>query len=138
MAISYRVFVVDGDSVSRISQARFDRLYRGTCDFPEYAGQAKQFAMVTYEHQHRRPERIIRVDCEVLQFGGRGELDKEHKERNDQLQVSLTDRAHACDGAEGPNVIDASSQFEDRATRHRFPELSGPALEQILRILFPS
>lgn len=138
MRLSYRVFVVDGNSVSRLSQRAFQAFFfRGEDALPQYAGQTKQFAIVMYSIEGRKPKKIDRIACQRLRIGDRGEIDESHLMRGIQLSTERGPLGFVrTAGLLGENVVDATPRMKEKAWRYLHPELSGPALKQILDDLF--
>lgn len=136
MNVGHRIFLVEGNTVSKVSQKTFTALFfRGEPVLPEFAGQTKQFAVAMYTIEHRRPKEIIRIDCHRWRIADNGELDQDHLMRCIHLSFDRLGASSPTSSQRG-NVIDAASHFDDKAWRHLHPEISGPALEQILAALF--
>jgi hypothetical protein len=136
MNIGHRIFLIDGNLVSKVSQKTFNALFfRREHAFPEFAGQTKQFAIAMYTLENRKPKQIVRIDCHRLRIGDEGGLDEAHLMRSIHLSFKRHESVARTTSPSG-NVIDAVSQFDEKAWRHLHPELSGPALRQILDSIF--
>lgn len=140
MKLGYRVFIVEGNAVRRISQKTFDAFYSGeTAALPEYAGGSVLIALVIYELEHRKPKRIVRIDTQRIKVQSDGFIDEEDRMENLRLalnSVVLEGALSAASRWDSSEVIDATARFEERRWQQRHPELSGPALKALLKALF--
>jgi len=83
MGVGFRVYGFGDDGqVRRIPVATFTRLYEGARESPiaEYAGRRIKIAMACLETHHRKPLRMVRLDCFVLGFDEIGYVDQREKE----------------------------------------------------------
>jgi hypothetical protein len=141
MNIGHRVFVVEGESVTRISQKDFDRFYlRENAVLPQYAGRTVTFAVVFYEHKNRKPKRIIRIDTQRSRVKADGSLDQAHNLEDLRLAMNRMEVRLASPAPQAAprslGVVDAKARFDDRRWRQLHPALSGPVQKKILSALF--
>ncbi len=121
MGIGLRIFFVlnDGDRLQRIPLKRFDNLWGESKErFPEHAGQSVRYALVILETQNRKPNAIKRIDCGILKFDSKGQID-EHEWRR---QVGLASEMMPSLFAEprSGSVINARSLFSKKRFEHEF------------------
>jgi hypothetical protein len=136
MNLGHRIFVVDGNSVTRIPQKKFDSFFfRHEPALPDFAGKTIHVAFVIYTLENRKPKEVVRIDCSRMRVLNGGELDNDDVMRGIHLSFDRHESGPPATSQRG-NVLDATSHFNEREWRHRHPELSGPALNQILSDLF--
>ncbi len=140
MNLGYRIFVVHGESVVRLSQKSFNDFYfLETAALPQYAGHAIVIVIAVYELKNRKPKRIIRMDTQRIKVDTDGAIDKEHHGEGLRLvanRISSVFDGKPLSATHNSNVVDAQALFDERRWKQRHPELSGPALKKILAILF--
>lgn len=139
MNIGHRIFVVEDDSVVRLSQKSFNEFsFREKASLLQYAGRMIVIAIAIYELKNRKPKRVIRIDTERVKVNADGSRDKEHLLEGLALvakRISFGNnppRARVKDSS----IVDAKAHFDERRWNQRHPELSGPALKNILASLF--
>ena len=121
MGIGLRVFFVldNGDRLQRISLKRFDGLRRESEErFPEYAGQSVRYALVILETQNRKPSAIKSVDCGILKFNSKGQIDEDEWRRQAGLAIEMMPSVIA--EARSISLIDARSHFSKKRYEHEF------------------
>ena len=121
--LGHRVFIVEGDSVTPISQKLFDDFYlRRT---------------VIYTLANRKPKEIMRIDNHRVKIAAGGALDPEHQMEVLRLVANRIgpESTKGTAGVSGP-IVDAARQFDERRWKHLHPKLSGPAHKRILEALF--
>jgi hypothetical protein len=133
MGIGLRIFFVlnDGDRLQRISLRRFDDLWGDSKErFPEHAGQSVRYALVILETQNRKPNAIRRIDCGILKFDSKGQID-EHEWRR---QVGLASEMMPSLLAEprSSSVINARSHFSKKRFEHEFQWQPGPEIREAI------
>ena len=140
MNLGHRFFVVDGDSVVRLSQKTFNYFYfREAPALPQFAGSTIVVVLVIYELKNRKPERIVRMDTQRMKVNDDGSIDKGHLDEGLDLALGRTSFGYE---EEPPSrdrqtsVVHAKKLFDERRWKQRHPELSGPALKMILIALF--
>jgi len=92
-----RIFVVDeAELIRRIPSARFDRLrkYDSATSFPEFAGQAVQFAVIDIGWHRGWPTEIYSHDNELLYFDRYGRLDLKREAERQRLGDRIMDAIH--------------------------------------------
>ena len=138
--LGYRVFVVNGESVVRISQKSFNDFYfHETAALPQHAGNTIVVVLAFYELKNRKPERIIRIDTQRFKVDADGSIENEHHGEGLRLAVNRINfalDAKPVSPTHNSNVVDAQALFDERRWKQRHPELSGPALKKILALLF--
>ena len=140
MSLGHRIFVVDGESVVRLSQKSFNDFYfRESAALPQYAGHTMVVVVVIYEIKNRKPARIIRIDTQRVKVDTDGSIEKEHLTEGLRLAANRIDFAFetkSSSAAHSSRVVDAKALFDERRWKQRHPELSGPALKKVLAALF--
>lgn len=137
MKFGYRMFVVNDESVLRISQQSFFDFYlRDKPSLARFSDQEITVAIAVCELRDRKPIRIIKIDTARVKVGAQGEMDaRYHTEK-----IDLIARHVLGDGSRrdfhGGTVVDALTSFDERRWAQMHPELSGPQLKQILDSLF--
>ena len=140
MNLGYRIFVVNGESVVRLSQKSFNDFYiLETAALSQYAGHTIVIVTAIYELKNRKPKRIIRMDSQRIKVDTDGTIEKEHLGEGMRLvanRFSSAFEAKPLSATHNSNVVHAQALFDERRWKQRHPELSGPALKKILAILF--
>ena len=119
MSLGHRIYVVEGDAISRVAQKTFDDFFfneRPT--LRAYSGRTLTFAMPMFELEGRRPARVVRFDTLRLAVKEDGSLDQDHYRRR------LADIFAAVD-AEDPAEA-------TMARERRSPQISEEARKRIL------
>lgn len=135
--LGYRVFVIDGNAVARISQRAFDDFYfRGLPSLPQFAGRLVLVAMVFYALKGRKPDHIVRIDTMRTRITCQGSVDLMHKQK--ALHIAATALVPNAEpkSYEDGNVVDARRHFERRRREVHSPNLPGPVHRKILDQLF--
>lgn len=140
MNIGYRVFVVgENNEIIPISQRSFNDFHmREKPSLQRFAGRTISVAIALYTLENRKPNQIIRIDFMRMRVGDDGAPDQEHS--FDRLRLAAN-RVVKHFGEEPPatnagQVVNASEKFDDRRWSQLHPQLPGPALKRILKILF--
>ncbi len=134
MGIGLRIFFVlnDGDRLQRISLKRFDDLWGNSKErFPEHAGQSVRYALVILETQNRKPNAIERIDCGILTFDSKGQIDELEWRR----QVGLASEMMPPLFAEprSSSVINARSYFSKKRFEHEFQWQPGLEIREAIK-----
>jgi hypothetical protein len=140
MNFGHRVFVVNDDAVTPISQKAFNEFYlRHMNSFPQFANQTLNIAVVIYTLDMKKPKEIIRIDCQLMKVDENGGIDEEFERDGMRLVANRLDGLLAVKPAEDVScgvVVNATRKFDERRHEHRHPKLSGPAHKRILEVLF--
>ena len=141
MNIGYRVFVIEGESVTRLSQKAFDQFYlRKKAVLPQYAGRTITFALVIFELWNRKPKRVIRIDTHRSRVEADGALNRAHDFEDLRLAMNRMERGHGSPQVQPAprsfGVVDAPARFDDRRWDQLHPTLSGPMQKKILDAVF--
>lgn len=137
--LGHRFFIVDGEAVARLSQRSFnDFFFHERPALPDHAGATLAVAMVIYELKGRKPERVVRIDVNRFRVLQDGSMDKDHFGEGMRLSMDrgFGKGATAATSIPDSNVVDAKGLFDERRWRQHHPEISGPALKNILTSLF--
>ena len=121
MGIGLRVFFVlsDGDRLERISLKRFEGLWRDSKEpFAEHAGKNVRYALVILETQNRKPNAIKSIDCGILKFDSKGQLDGNEWQRQGRLAIEMIPSLIA--EPRSGSVINARSHFSKKRYEHEF------------------
>ena len=121
MGIGLRVFFVlnESDRLQRISLKRFDGLWGDSKErFPEYAGQSMRYALVILETQNRKPNAITSIDCGILKFNSKGQIDEDEWHKQAGLAIAMMPSIIAEPGSS--SVINARSHFSKKRFEHEF------------------
>lgn len=140
MDVGYRVFIINDDVVTALSQKKFnDFALRHMKMLPQFANQTLHIAVVIYTLEKKKPKQIIRIDSQRMRVDGNGGLDEEFEHDGMRLIANKVDAflgtAQPEIGSSG-SVVHAMSKFDARRDAHRHPSLSGTAHKRILEILF--
>lgn len=140
MNIGYRVFVVDeNNGIIQISQRSFNDFHmRDKPSLQRFAGRTISVAIALYTLENRKPNQIVRIDFMRMKVGDDGAPDQEHS--FDRLRLAAN-RVGKLFAEEPPAtntrpVINAIEKFDERRWSQLHPQLPGPALKRILKILF--
>ncbi|MDP1613323.1 MAG: hypothetical protein Q8M11_19875 [Sulfuritalea sp.] len=140
MNIGYRVFVVDeNNEIIPISQRSFNDFHmKDKPSLPRFAGRTISVAIVLYTLENRKPNQIFRIDFMRMKVGDDGAPDQEHS--FDRLRL-VANRVETPFAEEPPvknpgPVVNAIEKFDERRWSQLHPQLPGPALKRILKILF--
>jgi hypothetical protein len=140
MNIGYRVFVVEEDSIVRISQKLFNDLSTPSKPLlPKLAGRTITVAAVFYTLEKKLPKQIVQIDCQRVKINSDGSIDQENQWQEMRIAANrLVPVLGKNDHQQGTQsgIIDAGAQFDKRRWAALHPELSGPALNKILKALF--
>ena len=140
MNLGYRMFVVNDESVVRLSQKSFNDFYiLETAPLSQNAGLTIVIVTTIYELKNRKPKRVIRMETQRIKVDTDGTIDKEHLGEAMRLvanRISSVFDGKPLSATHKSNVVDAQALFDERRWKQRHPELSGPALKKILAILF--
>jgi hypothetical protein len=141
MNVGYRIFLIgDDDSTTRIAVKSFSDFYlRQKPALPQFHDTTIKVAIVICKLEQRIPIEILKIDCMRVKVGPDGSMDEDSY--SDTLQLigrRLGGPSHkARSEGQGKNsVVDAAEKFDERRWAQLHPELSGPALKQILQSLF--
>jgi hypothetical protein len=120
MGIGCRVFLVDDDSLQRISMARLDRLLRfdRVESLQRYAGKRVRCAIVFLEMAGRQVLSIRNIDSFLLQFNDEGRIDKKEWEKGMRLGMDLL--PSIINEVNPRKVINAQHRFAKRRYEHEF------------------
>ena len=139
MSYGHRVFIVEGDEISSLSQKAAERFYfRHEPVLQQFAGRSVDIATAFYKLRDRRPSEIVRIDLQRHKVKPDGSIDEEHEREAGRLFVNRMDRSLGWSESEPvPGVINASVKFDQRrlSAKH-LPKLSGPAHKKIIDALF--
>jgi hypothetical protein len=86
--------------------------------FPEYAGQRVRYALAFVELDNRKPTAIRRIDCSILQFNSKGQLDQEEWLRGAQLGIDSI--APPSGQVPASSVVHATYRFSRKRYDHEF------------------
>lgn len=140
MNFGYRVFVVNDDAITSISQKAFNDFYlRHMKSLPQFANQTLNIAVVIYTLEKKKPKEIIRIDCQLMKVDGNGGIDEEFERDGMRLVANRLDDIFDVKPAETVScgvVVNAARKFDERRHEHRHPNLSGPTHKRILEALF--
>ena len=150
MKLGFRVFFVEGNEITRISQAKFSSFHSKRNTFlKEYAGKTIVSALVAYETENRKPKQIMRIDTQKIKIDAGGRIDEIYEQEELRLIAGRMDSFFnvlpdsVCEAVseyksseKHPVVIEATEKFDERHWRQRHPELSGPVLNKIIDNLF--
>lgn len=140
MDVGYRVFIINDDVVTALSQKKFnDFALRHIKALPQFANQTLHIAIVIYALEKKKPKQIIRIDSQRMRVDGDGGLDEEFEHDGMRLIANKVDAFFGAAQPEiesGGSVVHAMSKFDARRDAHRHPSLSGTAHKRILEILF--
>ena len=121
MGIGLRVFLIlnDGDRLQRISLKRFDGLWRGSKErLPEFARQTVRYALVILETENRKPNAIKTIDCGILKFDSKGQIDRNEWLR--QARLAIESMPSIIEEPGSSSVIDARGHFSKKRYEHEF------------------
>lgn len=140
MSIGYRVFVVDeNNEIIQISQQSFNDFHmRDKPSLQRFAGRTISVAIVLYTLENRKPSQILRIDFMRMKVGDDGAPDQEHSFDRLRLAANRVGKFFAEEPPvknTGP-VVNAIEKFDERRWSQLHPQLPGPALKRILKILF--
>jgi hypothetical protein len=136
VTIGHRVFIIEGDAVSPMSQKTFNAFYlRDEAVLPQFASRTIQIAVVLYTLEARKPKQVIRIDSIRVKVRHDGSINKDDVFAGLHLAANRTGKSVHKPQASG-NVVDAKASFDQRNWEHRHPELSGPVQRRILDALF--
>lgn len=140
MNLGHRVFVVNNDTVTSISQKAFNDFYlRHKESLPQFANQTLNIAVVIYTLDKKKPKEIVRIDYQLMRVNGSGGIDEEFEHDAMRLVANKLDDMFGVVSAEVVScgsVVNAVRKFDDRRHEHHHPNLSGPAHKRILEALF--
>ncbi|TAH10658.1 MAG: hypothetical protein EAZ11_11680 [Curvibacter sp.] len=134
--LGHRTFIVEGDAITRLSQARCNAfILKNQPALPEYAGQTITLAFVGYELMNRKPSKIflLQTSRHRVTEEGRQDFDFWRESADLQMQGVFLNRAKVLN-ADG--VINAKVKFDLRRLESLRPKLSGLAHKRILEVLF--
>ena len=133
MGLSHRIFIIDdNDSLHRLSNARFDRLFRGEqgeC-LPQYAGKRVRYAMVILEMAGRKPLSIVQIDYCLMPLDAEGRIDRKEQEKEIRLVFEFTSPL-VKDKGDG-KIIDARSHFAKKRYEQEFKWTPSPEIEKAI------
>lgn len=140
MSIGYRVFVVDeNNEIIQISQQSFNDFHmRDKPSLQRFAGRTISVAIVLYTLENRKPSQILRIDFMRMKVGDDGAPDQEQSFDRLRLAANRIGKLFAEESPvknAGP-VVNAIEKFDERRWSQLHPQLPGPALKRILKILF--
>lgn len=140
MSIGYRVFVVDeNNEIIQISQQSFNDFHmRDKPSLQRFAGRTISVAIVLYTLENRKPSQILRIDFMRMKVGDDGAPDQEQSFDRLRLAANRIGKLFAEESPvknTGP-VVNAIEKFDERRWSQLHPQLPGPALKRILKILF--
>jgi hypothetical protein len=121
MGIGLRIFFVlnDGDRLQRISLKQFDSLWGDSKEpLPQYAGESVRYALVVLEVQDRKPYAIKSIDCGILKFDSKGQIDVNEWHRQAKLAIEMM--PSLIPEPRSSPVINARSQFSKKRFEHEF------------------
>lgn len=140
MNIGYRVFVVDeNNEIIKISQQSFNDFYmRDKPSLQRFSGRTISVAIVLYTLKEREPNQIVRIDFMRIKVGDHGALDQEQSFDRLRLAANRIGKLFTEEplvNNTGP-VVNAIEKFDERRWSQLHPQMPGPALKRILKILF--
>lgn len=140
MSIGYGVFVVDeNNEIIQISQQSFNDFHmRDKPSLQRFAGRTISVAIVLYTLENRKPSQILRIDFMRMKVGDDGAPDQEQSFDRLRLAANRIGKLFAEESPvknAGP-VVNAIEKFDERRWSQLHPQLPGPALKRILKILF--
>lgn len=127
MNYSYRIFVVEGKTIRRISQTKFEKFYsKNSPEFKEFSDQIITIAMAMYTVLDRLPQEIFRIDAFKVKVDSDGSMCKKFYSESNQLTMQRADflgYKQPKIASSGSSVIDAVAKFEERKWKQLHPEL---------------
>lgn len=139
MRLGYRIFIVQGEDISRLSQRDFNRFYfRLEPVLEVFSGREIDIATVIYSLDGRKPKEVLRIDLQRCKVKPDGSIDEDHQFEGGRLIANRIDLSFAnSKPAKSTRVVEAQDRFDERrlAARH-CPELSGVVRRKILNALF--
>jgi hypothetical protein len=139
VTFGHRVFVIDGERFTRISQRSFQDFYqRDMPSLPQFAGKTVDVAVAFFTLDGRKPKQIVQLDTMRIKVTESGAIDPLHKDEALRLVVNAISWGEGESNAKGEagNVIDAKRRFDKRRSDVHHPKLSGPIHKRILEALF--
>lgn len=145
MNLGYRVFVVDDDSVTPLSQKVYNDFHSRKKSIPRFANQTLNIAIAVYTLDKRKPKEIIRIDCQRVRVDANGQLDEDFQFEGlrvianrlaDAFVLGFESESESAEVAEAGSVVNATHKFDERRHAHHHPALPGPAHKRILDVLF--
>jgi hypothetical protein len=141
MNVRFRIFWVgDDDSIRRIAVQSFNDFYlKQKPALPQFSNTTITVASVACKFKGRMATEIVKIDCMRVKVGPDGSLDEDSYRDTLRLIGRQISGPSAKTGPGGQGVcslVDAADKFDERRWAQLHPELSGPALKQILQALF--
>jgi hypothetical protein len=134
MNLSVRHFIVDGESVQKVSRKKREGFYhKNENTLPEYAGKIINVADVCVELVKSKPYRIVRIDCVKHKVDQNGGLDNEYQaEHIKHVSHELEPPSITV----GSDVIEASNVFEAKRLKCKYTwSLNGLVLRKMQSML---
>lgn len=135
MNYSYRMFVVEGNTVRRISQTRFEKFFsKNSPELKEFSGQVITIAMAMYTVLDRVPQELFRIDAFKVKVESDGSMCKKFNSESNRLTMQRADFLGYKQpeiASNGSSVIDAVAKFEERKWKQLHPELPPEVTRQI-------
>ncbi len=91
-----------------------------------------------YTLENRKPKQIVRIDYMRVKVDSDGALDQEQIDDNFRLVANRVGKVvgEQLLGSDSGQVVNAIEKFDERRWSQLHPQLRGPALKRILKILF--
>ncbi len=133
---SQRTFIVDGDEVTRLSQAKCDAfILNGEPALLGYAGQTITLVTAAYELRDGKPWQIFHLETSRHRVAEDGSLDEDFWRESLDLQMKRTILRRVKVQSDR-SVVDAKTRFDQRRLESLHPTLSGLAHRRVLEALF--
>jgi hypothetical protein len=137
MTYSPRTFLLDpDDTLYRLASAKFSRMVDDPESYrlPRFAGQRVRRVEAIVEVHARKPQAVVRLVYQMLEFDGEGRLDLEaFMHQNAAIWNRVGERVLRGLVAKEPTIVEASSRFVARGSQWQ----PRPELERhILRAAF--
>lgn len=123
MGLSMRTFFVEGETISPVPQARFERIVFGEESIPRYAGQQIQVAEIAVELANREPTGSYRESYYWMPFDASGFADKSRllEHARTALEAIVVSAPSMIQGGNRSNVVvQASPRFAKRRLKETF------------------
>jgi hypothetical protein len=130
MTYSPRTFLLDpDDTLYRLARVTFSRMFDDpqSCRLPRFAGQRVRMVEAIVAVHARKPQAVVRLVYQMLEFDGEGRLDREAFIRQNAAIWSVVgERVLRGLVAKEPTIVEASSRFVARGGQWQ----PTPALER--------
>lgn len=139
LRMSARVFLVEGEDITKIPLRAFDPFFAGAGALPEFAGRTIVVAWISYTVENRKPKCPVELTSMRLKVTSDGFMDEDYYRATFGKACTVREKLRwdASKGIRRGNALDITGLLKDRRViREGMPTLSATVEEKIHTAVF--